>query len=146
MKIEQNQALQEFNQLNHQIETFYHTVSARLGLSDSAFIILCSLLELGDGCTQKDICDASFLNKQTVNSSVQKLIRDGMLRTQPGAGREMKLYLTERGETLMQEKICPVITAESAVFDEMSTEERAELLRLTEKFLIQFKEKINSIL
>lgn len=145
MEIEQNQALREFDQLNHQIETFYHTVAARLGFSDSAFIILRSLLELGDGCTQKDICDASFLNKQTVNSSVQKLIRDGVLRAQPGIGREMKLYLTENGEILMREKICPVINAESAVFDEMSIGERKELLRLTEKFLIQFKEKMNFI-
>lgn len=145
MNLKQNPALQEFNQLNQRIEGLYHEIAMRQGVSDSAFLIFRSLLELGDGCSQKDICAASYLNKQTVNSSVRKLIRDGLLRVQPGAGRELRLFFTERGEQFMREKICPIFEAESAVFDEMQPSERAELLRLTEQYLIQFRKKTNQI-
>ncbi|MFR1493246.1 MAG: MarR family transcriptional regulator [Eubacterium ventriosum] len=43
-----------------------------MGLSDSAFDILYSIVDLGDGCSQSDICKYSCLSKQTVNSSIKK--------------------------------------------------------------------------
>ena len=143
--METNPFLQKFNQLNRKIEEFYHEIALRQGISDSTFWILYSLLELGDGCLQRDICMLSHLNKQTVNSSVKKLMKEGKIRLEPGVGREMRIFLTEAGKAWMLQKIIPVMEAENEVFNEMSISEKEQLLDLTEKYLVQFKKKINQI-
>jgi len=59
---------QEFMQLEHQIDEFYHELAVKQNLSDSALLVLWALLELGEGCTQRDICGQFALSKQTVHS------------------------------------------------------------------------------
>lgn len=146
MKLEQNKTLVEFDRLNRQIDELYYEIAAKQGLSESAYAILQAILVLGDGCTQTEIYRYSELNKQTVNSSVRRLREDGLIAVQPGSGREQKLSLTKAGETLVTGKILPIEQAESAVFDAMTAEEQAEILRLTDKYLAMFRAKVREIL
>lgn len=76
------------------------------GLSDSAYAILQAILVLGNGCTQTEIYKYTLLNKQTVNSSAKKLNQDGVIEFHAGVGRELKIYLTAKGEALVREKYC----------------------------------------
>lgn len=57
-----------------------------------------------------------------------------------------KLYLTEAGKKLTEEKILPVLALENSVFAEMTQEERNQLLALTEKYVEIFREKVSQIL
>ena len=106
----------------------------RFGLSDSGFDILYTLCDIGDGCLQKDICDATMLSKQTIHSSVQKLAKDGYLSLQPGKGRDLHIHLTPAGRALMEEKIAPAIQIENLAFTDMTDDEQAEFLRLNRKY------------
>jgi len=146
MKLQQNKTLKEFDKLNGQIEELYYEIAARQELSESAYAILQAILVLGDGCTQTEIYRYSELNKQTVNSSVRRLKEDGLIALQAGSGRELKIFLTEAGERLVIEKILPIEQAESAVFDEMTQEEQAEIIRLTNKYLTAFRQKVEEIM
>lgn len=145
MKFIQNEFLREFEALNSQINEFYHVIAAKQGLSDSAYSILQAMLVLGDGCTQTEICRYSYLNKQTVNSSVKNLRKNGVVEFKEGTGREMKLYLTAAGQKLVREKILPIEQAENEVFDDMTMEERREILRLTNKYLTSFRKKTEKL-
>ena len=91
------QLFQDYICLQHQIDEFYHELAVRQELSDSALLVLWTLLDLGDGCTQRDICRQFALTKQTVHSSVRKLAKDGFLTLRPGPGREVHVYPTEAG-------------------------------------------------
>lgn len=73
MESKQNRALKEFDSLYKMIDDVYHEIALSMHLTDSAFLILYCLLELGDGCSQKDICKLYSISKQTVNSSVKSL-------------------------------------------------------------------------
>jgi len=146
MRLKQNETLVEFDRLTGQINDFYYEIAKKQGLSESAYSILQAVLVLGDGCTQTEIYRHSWLNKQTVNSSVKRLKQDGLIELRQGSGREQKIYLTESGEKLVKEKILPLEQAESSVFDEMSAEEQAEMLRLTENYLTSFKAKVKRII
>ena len=64
MESKQNRALKEFDSLYKMIDDVYHEIALSMDLTDSAFLILYCLLELGDGCSQKDICKL-FLCKMT---------------------------------------------------------------------------------
>lgn len=144
MKFEKHPILHEFDKLNNMIDEFYHEIAVRQGLSDSAYAILQAILVLGDGCTQTDIYRYTFLNKQTVNSSVKKLQHSGLIDLYPGNGRELKIKFTSKGETIVKEKILPIEQAENEVFNEMTAEEHLQLLHLVGKYLDSFKNKVTA--
>lgn len=119
--------LSEFNHIWNRFNYIYHEAAVRLQISDSVFMILYSICELGDGCLQKEICYVSGLPKQTVNSSIRNLEKEGYLTLEKGKGRSMKICLTEKGTKMMEEKMFPVLEAENKAFLAM-TEEECELL------------------
>ncbi|MCI8399722.1 MAG: MarR family transcriptional regulator [Oscillibacter sp.] len=131
---------QEYLRIDHQIDEFYHTLAQRQGLSDSALWVLWSLVELGEGSTQTDICRQIFQTKQTVHSSVRKLEKDGVLALRPGEGREIALYFTDRGRELVREKILPVMEAERTAAQGLEAEEWRTVIRLSRKWFSLFRE------
>lgn len=131
---------QEFYHQDQAVDGFYHELAQRQGLSDSAFAVLWSIQELGEGCAQRDVCRHFCLTKQTVNSSVRKLEREGFLSLLPGEGREVRICLTDRGRALVREKIVPIMEAERAAAESVTPEEWRTILRLTEKWFSRFRE------
>lgn len=145
MKFEQVRTLKEFNRLYREIEMFYHESARKADMSDSAFIILYTILELGEGCLQKDICEMNSISKQTINSSIQKMVREGIIEIRRENSRDKKIYLTQEGKQYTKEKVLPFAEMENEVFAEMTEEESRELLRLTEKYLEQFRAKAGGL-
>ena len=139
------QLFQEFLRLDHQIEEFYHELAVRRGLSDSAFQVLWSVAELGEGCTQRDICRQFFLSKQTAHSSVRKLEQEGVLMLRPGSGREVAIFLTEKGKALVGEKVVPAMEAERAAARGLQAAEWETALRLMRKWFGLFREAAEAI-
>ena len=85
-------ALSMFNHIYKEFNEIYHEATLKMGLSDSAFDILYSIVDLGDGCSQSDICKYSCLSKQTVNSSIKKMASLNYLTFKPGKGYGKELY------------------------------------------------------
>ncbi len=141
-----NQNLKEYNRIYKENNNIYHDIALRLKLSDSAFDIFYAVCVLGDGCLQRDICSLSATSKQTINSSIRKLEKEGYLTLKPGKGRQMHIFLTETGKALAQERIYPVIEIENSVFDAMSENECRELLRLSKKYMEILKKNVKELL
>ncbi len=141
----QGPGIREFNRLYKELDDLYHNLALRQGLSDSASIILYALYLLGDGCLQKDVCAASGMTKQTVNTSVHKLERVGAVELRVERGRGTHLHLTETGRKLVEACIRPVVDAEEAAFAAMSPEECEELLRLTRAYLEHLRAKAEAL-
>ena len=133
------QMLAEYTRLHSEMDGLYHTLAVRAGLSDSALDILYALCVLGDGCLQRDVCALSFTSKQTIHSSIRKLERDGLLRLQPGQGREVHIRLTPQGSRLIQEKVLPILDLERQAMACLSPEERESFLHLTRQYISHFR-------
>ena len=133
--------VQAYNQTYKEMCDLYHEIAQSMGLSDSAFDVLYAMCELKDGCLQKDICDHSYLTKQTVHSAVRKLIGEEILRTEPGKGRDIHLFLTEKGRLLAERTVMPLMEQERAVFAFMTQEEGEALVRLTQTYVSLLREK-----
>lgn len=138
-------ANREYNKLYRLSNELYHNVAVKMGLSDSAFDILYALDSLGDGCLQKDVCEASGMTKQTVNTSVHKLERAGIVELTVERGRGTHLHLTEAGRGLVAACIHPVVRAEEAAFAKMSPDECAELLRLSHTYLSHLRAQVEAL-
>lgn len=123
----------------------YNRAAKVLGLSPSALDILYALYVEGEGCTQTQLCAMSYSNKQTVNSSIHKLERDGIVRLEAGIGRSTLVYLTDQGKELAREKIGPVVAAETASIEALTPQEREATARAIERYVDVLVEKLDAI-
>lgn len=127
--------LREFNHINKEYNDIYREAVAHMGISESAFDILYSVCELGDGCLQRDICKVCYIPKQTVNSAIRKLEKEGYLVLTRGHGRQMHIIMTEMGKEKQRQWIYPLIQAENAAFSVLTEEENFRLLALHRKYV-----------
>ena len=137
--------IEELNCLYKAWDDVYHSAATKLGLSDSAFLIFYGLAELGDGCSQKDIAQHYSASKQTINSSIKRLEREGYLTLTPGPGRDRQILLTPAGRQVLEEKLAPVIQAENQAIQALSPQERQLLLALTRKYVGLCLETFNAL-
>ena len=119
----------QYNSLFKEMTDIYHNIALKLEISDSAFLILYAIVELGCGCTQKDIAQMYYMSKQTINSSIKNLEKSGYIALKQDKGNNKQIFLTTLGEKLAQEKIKPVIKIENDVFVQMSFDESQKLLK-----------------
>ena len=146
MEYRAGEELRELNRLYKELDDIYHNIALKLNLSDSAFIIFYTLCEVGEGCSQKDICNQAALSKKTINSAIQKLEQEDYICMRHGKGRQRQIYLTEKGQKMLQEKIYPVMQIENNVFQKMEETEARELLRLFQKYVLQLQAEARELL
>lgn len=146
MEYRAGEELRELNRLYKELDDIYHNIALKLNLSDSAFIIFYTLCEVGKGCSQKDICNQAAISKKTINSAIQKLEQEDYICMRHGKGRQMQIYLTEKGQKMLQEKIYPVMQIENNVFQKMEETEARELLRLFQKYVLQLQAEARELL
>lgn len=143
----QNQ-LAELNRLYQEGSDLYYKTASALGLSDSALMILYGLCRIGKPCTQKDLCDTFYLKKQTLHSALDKLLKMGIVVTEPSPGNtRMKLIvLTEVGRQLCERTAIPFLQGELAAFSRLSAEERDALVALTRKHKAYISEEASKLI
>lgn len=145
MKIHQEYEVQQFNRLYKELDDIYHEIALAIGVSDSALAVLYVVCTLGDGCLQKDICREAYVSKQTISSSVRNLEKNGFLYLEK-SGRDKHICLMEKGRQFVEQKIRPVVDMENGAFLEMEPEERAEFIRLSQKYVDLFGKKEKELL
>lgn len=114
----------------------YRDVAASFGISESAFNILYAIYLAGEkGIAQRDICMQMCIGKQTVNSSIHKLEREGVVVLKSGPGRRGLLaHLTPVGLELAERTIVPMIEAELAALREFDDRELELALLLGRRY------------
>lgn len=133
------------NRLWKEYNEIYHDAAIRLGLSNSEFDTLYAICELGDGCKQADICRASFLPKQTVNSVIRTLGKKECLTMVSGKGRNMHIYLTELGMQLVRRTIFPMVEIENEAFPKQSEKDFNKVLDFHTKYIASLREGIRKL-
>ncbi len=132
----------EYNDLHCEIGALFHDAAQRVGLSDSVMNILYTVTTYGVECTQSNICKLTGISRQTINSAIRKLEKDGILFLQ-GGRKNKAICLTEHGRCLVAEKVIPVVEAEKAALASWTPEERKILLYLTRKYVEDFKKNLD---
>ena len=65
MDFEISEKVKYLNSMLCEIDNLYQSLLQDKGLSDSEYVVLFAIIELGEGCLQKDIADNSYINKKT---------------------------------------------------------------------------------
>lgn len=146
MDMQSRKYISTYNQLLKACDTVYHNVAAAAGLSDCAFWILYSVQDADHVCTQSEICDDSSLPRQTVNSALKKLEKDGYLTLQRIGGSVSKaIHLTETGNALVQKYMYPVMEAEQRACAAFSDEEKKQFLTTFQQFVERLSTEIGQV-
>lgn len=133
--------LSRFNYLFGETEAAYHEASVRLGCSDSAMKILYAVCDNGGSCPLPTIRRRSGLSKQTMNSAIRKLEAEGVLYLESAGARAKNACLTAHGRAVAERTAARIQQIEKDIFSCWSEEEMEIYLRLTEQFLIKFRER-----
>ncbi len=138
-----NTQMKHFNLLLSEINAAYHDAALRLGLSDSAMLILYTICWCDGECLLSDI--TSGASKQTINSALRKLEADNIVCLEAFEGRKKKVRLTEEGNQFVKDTVFRLIEVENAIFNIWSDEEKNTYIELTRRYLTDFRERIKEL-
>lgn len=130
------QQLREYNTIYKETDAIYSKFARSSGLSDCAFWLMYSVREANGQCTQKELGDQWMLSKQTVNSALKGLERDGYLKLIPSETNRRSKYvaLTDKGVKFARKNIDIVFELEELAFQQMSPLERVAMIESSRKF------------
>lgn len=131
---------QSWCELNFIIEEY----AREIGLSYTSLHIL-SLIYTSDGpCTQKIICQQTYLPRQTVNSIITGFYKQGWveLREMPSDRRNKSILLTTEGRRFASHVITKMFEAEMTAMNTLEQNQRTALIETTEHYKNNFRKLI----
>lgn len=128
-----------------EIDNIYQTLLLNNGLSDSEYVVLFSIMELGEGCLQKDIANNGYINKKTTNSTIKKLEKNGLITLKTGKYPNMPIYLTEDGKKYIQKHILPIVEIQTNVMESVPDSDFENLVKTYSKYIRIFKDAISEL-
>lgn len=134
-----------FSYLTGKIDAAYHEAALKLGLSDSAIRILYTICLHGTSSPLREIIALSGISKQTVNSALRNLEKNGIVYLETISKKNKVVHLTESGTILAQNTAGQVLRIEDEIFSSWTEDEAETYLRLTEKYLSALKEKVKEL-
>ncbi len=137
--------LKRFNYLTSEIDSVYHEAAFRLGISDSVMQILYAICNKEGECPINFIVSMLGIKKQTVNSALRKLENENIVCLKPIDGKNKAVCFTEKGAEFALATVGRIIEIENEIFDSWIPDERADYLRLTQKYLTSLKEKVERL-
>lgn len=137
--------LKRLNHLFSETHEIYSDIASRFNLSDSAFMVLYTICNNGGKCLISDIKMESGLSKQTINSALRKLETEGVLYLELSGGKNKMVYLTEAGQIFTENTVARVIKMENDILNSWSEQDRTLYLELTQRYLIDVKERKDSL-
>ena len=125
-------------------DELYRQTAWRMGLADCAFDILYALVE-EDGLTQKQLCERGFSSKQTVHSSIKRLVANDLVALRGNSPRTTGVYLTERGRAEYEGHIRAVLAVECEAVDIFTPEEQRWLTGAMERYIDALDTRLSAL-
>ena len=129
--------------LSAEITSLYHEAAVKIGISDTVLNILYVLCEREGKCLQSDIFRLTGISRQTINSAIRKLEKDGLVYLQQGDGRNTVVCLTEKGQDFSTEKVLPLFQIEDKIWNEWTDDEQEKYILFTQKYRDSFKKYLH---
>lgn len=142
---ESNQRIKRINCLLSETNGLYHRMNVRLGLSDSIANILYLICDHDGIYGISDICLDLGIPKQTVNSALRQLERDGLLYLESYGRRSKQAVLTEHGREYCSRTISEIFDMERAALSIFTQDECAQFVHLQEKYNNSLKSYLDGL-
>ena len=145
MEYKINEKVKYLNSMLCEIDNMYQTILLKKSLSDSEYVVLFSILELGEGCLQKDIANNGYINKKTTNSTIKKLEKNRLITLKAGKYPNMHIFLTDEGKEYIKNHIVPIVNMQTNVMNSVPDSDFENLVKTYSKYMQIFKNEINKM-
>lgn len=138
----------ELKRINHIVSEFdqiYHSLSSHFDLSDSEFSILYTLCVEDMSCPLSDVTKLTGLPKQTINSALRNLERDGIIFLSSVNGRNKAINLTEKGLERCKESVLKIIEIENNILKSWGDEKVERYIEASKDYNDLMKEGIKNL-
>lgn len=136
------EGMRRLNQLVSETDAIYHEAALKMGMSDSTMQILYILCDRGGDCPLGEICTLSGISRQTINSALRKLEKEGIVYLEDMGGRRKRVCLTDKGRNLAEHKVVRLMEIENGILDSWPKAEMEQYLESMKKYLTALKNKI----
>lgn len=135
MRTQCSREITEYNRMFGEASNIYARYAASHGISTTTMNILYSIYTREDICTQSQICKDWEMPRQTINSCLKGLEKDGIVTLTfcDGNRKSKHIRLTSQGEEMAGRIIAPLIQRENAAFQALEPEERQLYLQIIQK-------------
>ena len=120
----------EFNRMNG----IYRILTQKYSMPECQFWILYALYEKEKPLTQSELKEYLISPKQTIHSSIQKLMEQNFITLTETQGKKKYFSLTEEGRKLAEETVGTVQKKEILAFEGFSEEEREQFISLLSRY------------
>ncbi|MDY3212501.1 MarR family winged helix-turn-helix transcriptional regulator [Pyramidobacter sp.] len=119
-----------------QFDALYRETSTKFDLPDCAMWVLYFLVSSDGPITQQDLIEKMMFPKQTINSAVMKLSKEGLVQLQiiPGTRNRTTIFLTDTGAKLAQATVERMRHAELRAVEAMGAERMEQFVSLHNSF------------
>ena len=133
-----NEYLHIYFELNAQ----YAAYAKRIGLSYSALSALRIILQHDGNCTQKTICEYTFLPKQTVNAIIAGLLRHEVIKMSEHDSdkRHKVIHFTDKGRKFAFDVIQKIKNAENKAMESLDESQRTAMLTAGKLYVDHFRD------
>jgi len=146
MPIQISDKVQQLNGMLCAMDSIYQTLLSAKNISDGEFVVLNAILSLGEGCLQKDIAENSYMSKKTINSTIKKLEKEGLIKLKAGKYPNMHIYLTKNGLEHIKNNILPIVDVENKVLNSMPDPDFERLVSGYSQYITNFKEQVTDFI
>ena len=139
--------INQIEQQRKEQDFIYHNAAVKFGLSDTAMWVLYNVYAAKDVITQQELCRQCFFAKQTVNTAITGLSKNGYVELEviPGTRNQKKILLTDKGNALAKTTIAPLIKAEERAYSALSREELENYLAMTTSLTVALREETEKL-
>ena len=133
--------IHQINYLTSELDALYHQASLKIVMADSTMRVLYALHDNGENCPLSYIYKQSGISKQTVNSALRKLEKDGIVYLKQYKGNAKMVFLTEKGKQYVSDTVVRLCDAEIRAFESWTEDEIDAHISLMAKYLESFREQ-----
>lgn len=137
--------IKKLNDIIARTERVYHTAAAKLGLSGSVMHILYSVSINGGSCPLAFIINETGISKQTINSALRNMERDGLVYLESHTGRQKAVCLTQEGTLLAQKTAMVLLSAEKEILTGWDKEDFENYIALSQRYLDDISAKVKDL-
>lgn len=139
--------MEAINSIFKSIDNLYYECARNSGMSEAAFYIMMAVHTEDAECTQADICEKWAMSRQTVNSALKKLEKDGYLTLVPAeSGKKKVIHLTEKGLAYATEHIDPIYANQDLAWASLTPEKQELFLSIFQEYNQVFKDAMEQFI
>lgn len=136
-----SEILRQFNINSWELDSLYHEISLMFNLNDSELNILYLLSYYGGSSPLRDICRYGGKSKQTINSALRKMEKEGLLYLEKSNGNNKTIFLTDKGKERARNSVDLLIKAEDEILKSIEPELCLSFIKALGIFKESLKEK-----